>query len=166
MFFLVECNIPPVITGILAQVYKIILIVVPIGIVLFGSIDFVKAIVSKDQDTISKSTKTFITRIITGALTFFVLTIVTWLFRVIIGNVQDSSSALNCALQILGGNSSYTSSSGSNNLGPTLDKISFGANCNAECNNYYQTNSCVQACASYCRSGQVTFNKNDNPCNP
>lgn len=103
MFILAECYIPPVITGILSQLYKIIIVLVPIGIVLFGSIDFIKATMAKDNNAIASSSKTFISRLITGCLTFFVLTIVTWLFKTIIGGVGEASSAMNCALKIIGG---------------------------------------------------------------
>lgn len=109
MLILAECNIPPVITGILSQLYKIIIIAIPIGIVLFGTIDFLKAAVSKNTDNVSSSTKTFITRLITGCLTFFVLTIVNWLFTKVIGSVGGASSAMQCAKQIIGGNTTATS---------------------------------------------------------
>lgn len=106
MFILAECNIPGVITGILSQLYKIIIILVPIGIVVFGSIDFIKATIAKDANAIASSTKTFISRLIAGAVTFFVLTIVTWLFTIIIGHVGGASSAMQCALEIIGGTAS------------------------------------------------------------
>lgn len=109
MFILAECNIPGVITGILSQLYRIIIILVPIGIVVFGSIDFIKATIAKDANAIASSTKTFISRLIAGAVTFFVLTIVTWLFTIIIGHVGGASSAMQCALEIIGGTASdYT----------------------------------------------------------
>ncbi len=115
MFILAECNIPPVITGILSQLYKIIIVLIPIGIVIFGSIDFIKATMAKDSNAIASSTKTFISRLITGCITFFVLTIVTWLFKTIIGNVGEASSAMSCALQIIGGTAGSSSGYGSQN---------------------------------------------------
>ena len=71
MFILAECEIPPVITGILSQLYKIIIVLIPIGIVIFGSIDFIKATIAKNSDAIATTTKTFISRLIAGAVTFF-----------------------------------------------------------------------------------------------
>ena len=95
MFILAECDlIPHVIVGILAQLYKIIIILVPIGIVIFGSVDFIKATIAKNSDAIAATTKTFISRLIAGAITFFVLAIVTWLFKIIIGNVGGANSAM------------------------------------------------------------------------
>lgn len=109
MFILAECNIPPVITGILSQLYKIIIVLVPIGIVVFGSIDFIKATMAKDNNAIASSSKTFISRLIAGCITFFVLAIVTWLFQVLLKNVGDASSAMSCALQIIGGTAGSSS---------------------------------------------------------
>ena len=103
MFVLVQCNLPNVVTGIIAEIYKAIMILIPLGIVLFGTIDFVKAIAAKDEAAISASGKTFVSRLITGCLTFFVLAIVTWVFRTIIGRIEGASSAMDCALKILGG---------------------------------------------------------------
>ena len=68
MFILAECTFPPIITGILSQLYKIIIILVPIGIVIFGSIDFIKATIAKDSNAIAASVKTFINRLITGCI--------------------------------------------------------------------------------------------------
>ncbi len=103
MFILAECTFPPIITGILSQLYKIIIILVPIGIVIFGSIDFIKATIAKDSNAIAASVKTFINRLITGCITFFVLAIVTWLFKGLLSGVNDASSAMDCALRIIGG---------------------------------------------------------------
>ena len=106
MLTLVSCNLPIQVTGILSQVYKTIIILIPVGIVLFGTIDFIKATAAKDDKLIASSGKTFISRLIAGCLTFFVLSIVNWLFTTIIGNVGNASSAMDCALEILGGNAS------------------------------------------------------------
>ncbi|MCI9434685.1 MAG: hypothetical protein HFI86_05400 [Bacilli bacterium] len=115
MFILAECEIPPVITGILSQLYKIIIVLIPIGIVIFGSIDFIKATIAKNSDAIATTTKTFISRLIAGAVTFFVLSIVSWLFTIIIGNVNEANSAMDCALKIIGGTASSSYGKNLNN---------------------------------------------------
>ena len=140
MYFLVGCNIPPVITGILSQVYKIIIIIVPIIIVVLGSIDFIKAIASKNEDNIASTGKTFITRLITGVLVFFVLTIVTWLFRVVIGNVNEASAALECTLQILGGETTYTQLGTNKEYSNCVDTCKL--NTSDEISQHYCINSC------------------------
>lgn len=170
MFILAECDIPPVITGILSQLYKIIIILVPIGIVIFGSIDFIKATIAKNNDAIAATTKTFVSRLIAGAVTFFVLAIVTWLFKVIIKNVGEANSAMQCALEIIGGSAgSYNSSGTIDWINDTLDKTSVGQNCLSDCNNYCgtKTNSTrfIQACSNYCAGYQREFKTSDAPCN-
>ena len=48
-------------------------IAVPVLLVIFGSIDFVKALTSQKDEEIKKGQKTFISRIIAGVIVFFVL---------------------------------------------------------------------------------------------
>ena len=162
MYILAECDIPNVVTGILSQVYKIILVLVPIGIVVFGSMDFIKAIAAKDTNAIAASTKTFISRLIAGGITFFVLVIVTWLFRIVLSSLDDTNSAMNCALQILGGQAS-SSQSHFDWIKDTADTVTNQTNCTYDCTNYYQSNSAVQCCQNYCRSGQK-FNASEANC--
>ena len=74
----------------------IIQIVIPILLVIFGSIDFLKAVVAQKDDEIKKGQQTFIKRIIAGVLVFFVFSIV----RVIIsfaGDDENKAKILNCA---------------------------------------------------------------------
>ncbi len=153
MFFLAECDIPPIITGILSQLYKIIIILVPIGIVIFGSIDFIKATIAKDDNTIASSTKTFISRLITGCITFFVLTIVTWLFRGILKGIGEANSAMNCALQIIGGTAG-SSTSGNNSSSQIADKmICFGTQyslCVSKNQSPNKVKECTEAADSIC----------------
>lgn len=163
MYILAECDIPNVVTGILSQVYKIILVLVPIGIVVFGSIDFIKAIAAKDTNAIAASTKTFISRLIAGGITFFVLVIVTWLFRIVLSSLDDTNSAMDCALKILGGQAN-SSQSNFNWIQDTADTVTNGANCANECASYYKSNSALQCCQNYCRSGQIKFNASEANC--
>lgn len=78
-------------------------IAVPVLLVIFGSIDFVKAITSQKDDEIKKGQKTFISRIIAGVIVFFVFAIVKLVVSLAAGD--DSSTILNCADCFLNGSS-------------------------------------------------------------
>jgi len=104
--FILDCDLPKVVVGILSILYKSILYLIPIAIVLFGIIDFLKAIASQKEDAIKGSTNTFIRRIITGLLTFFIFSIINWIFGTIIENVGNAGNSMECAAQILKGTTS------------------------------------------------------------
>lgn len=65
---------------ILGNVLLIIKIVVPLLIIIFGMIDFIKAITSDDEKAINKATESLIRRIISGLVIFFIPTIVWTIF--------------------------------------------------------------------------------------
>ena len=81
-------DIPPLLPKIIHIIYLMVQIAVPILLVLFGSIDFIKSITSQKDDEIKKGRQTFISRLIAGVLVFFVFSIV----RLIISIVNDDSS--------------------------------------------------------------------------
>lgn len=94
-------------TKIADTVHAIILviqIVVPILLVVFGSIDFIKAVVAQKDDEIKKGQQTFIKRLIAGVIVFFIFAIVKLLVSFAAGD--DSSDILNCADCFLNGSSS------------------------------------------------------------
>lgn len=82
-------------------VILILQIAVPILLVIFGSIDFVKAMTSQKDDEIKKGQKTFISRIIAGVIIFFIVAIVKLVISFAAGD--DSSTILNCADCFLNG---------------------------------------------------------------
>lgn len=55
-------------------------IIVPILIIIFGMIDFTKAIIMNDQDQIKKSTLSVIKRAIAGIIIFFLPTLINTIF--------------------------------------------------------------------------------------
>ena len=79
---------PAIIPKIVHTFYLIALIAVPILLVIFGSIDFVKSLVGQKDDEIKKGRQIFIKRLITGVLVFFILSIV----RLIVSIADDDSS--------------------------------------------------------------------------
>lgn len=100
MFFLDVCGIPDEITGTINTVYGILLIAIPVIIVIFGLIDFIKAVMGKKDDEISQGAKLFIKRLVMGAIAFFVLAIVRFVVGIIGENVDSASAAVDCIIQI------------------------------------------------------------------
>ncbi len=72
----------------------IVKIVIPILLIVLGSTDFVKAVISSDADAVKKSTQTLITRVIAGVVIFFLPTIVNFVFNLIPS--QSVSSTEQC----------------------------------------------------------------------
>ncbi len=86
---------PLLAADITSTVIFIIQLVVPILIVVLGSLDFLKAVASQKEDEIKKGFPTFIKRLIAGIIVFFVVVIV----KTIIGLVvpaDDKTSILAC----------------------------------------------------------------------
>ncbi len=97
----------------------IIQIVIPILLVIFGSIDFLKAVVAQKDDEIKKGQQTFIKRIIAAVIVFFVVAIV----RLVVSfaaDKDDKDTILDCFNCFLDGSESCSSgssaSSGSNDV--------------------------------------------------
>ncbi len=63
--------------GYILLIFKII---IPIIIIIYGMIDFGKAVVAEKDDDIKKSAKSLGRRAIAGIIIFFIPTIVTWVF--------------------------------------------------------------------------------------
>lgn len=160
--FILDCNLPSFMINILQTAYKTILVIVPVGIVLFGVIDFLKATASKDDKEISNNSKRFISRIITGLLAFFVLAMVRWVFK-IIGDVNESAGAMSCAIEILGGSSSGGSNNSTTNS--NTNNNSNTSNANSALMDLAQFGTCMSLCmgqmggyapGSYCEFYQNT----------
>lgn len=103
MFILDEgytCGIPTEITNTIGAVYNILLIAVPIIVVLFGIIDFIKAAMSGKEEEIKKNTSTFVKRVIIGLLVFFVLAVVKLVINVI--QTNNTNGVTDCLTTIFG----------------------------------------------------------------
>ncbi len=75
----------------------IVKILVPILLIIFGAIDFGKAMLSSNQDAIQKAAKSLIIKVITGIVIFLIPTIINFVFR-LAGN--DESSFNRCRVCI------------------------------------------------------------------
>jgi hypothetical protein len=78
---LLDCTEPGLDTlvGIVKGALQIIQILIPIGLIIYGTIDLGKAVISSDEKKIQEGQKTLMKRALTAALVFFVATIVTFL---------------------------------------------------------------------------------------
>ncbi len=75
----------------------IIKVVVPILLIIFGMLDLGKAVVASKEDEIKKGQQTFIKRVITAVIVFFVVQVVQIVVRFVAGRDATSvSGCLNC----------------------------------------------------------------------
>ena len=81
MFILDSCSQPELKTliGIIKGVLQLIQILVPIGLIIFGTIDLGKAVIASDEKKIQEGQKTLMKRAIAAVLVFLVATIVSFL---------------------------------------------------------------------------------------
>lgn len=71
-------------------------IAVPIILVILGMIDFAKGIMSQKEDEIKKGQKTFINRLILGAIIFFIVALVKLLVGIVVDNSSNRNNIIAC----------------------------------------------------------------------
>jgi len=77
---------------IVATVITVIQVAVPVILIIFGMIDFAKAVMAQKEDDIKNGQKVFIKRLIAAALVFFVIIFV----RLIVGWVAGEEGIMHC----------------------------------------------------------------------
>lgn len=90
-------DIPQALPKITRIVYTILQIVVPIVLVIAGSIDLVKGLTAEKEDEITKGRKMFLKRIVTAGIIFFVLSIVKLVISVVSSDRSTSNRISMCA---------------------------------------------------------------------
>ena len=88
-------------------IVNIIKVVVPILLVVFGSIDLIKGIIAQKDDEIKKGQQIFIKRLIAGALVFFVFVVVQLVISLAAGNETERSNIMTCAKCFLNKDCTY-----------------------------------------------------------
>ena len=81
-------------------------VVVPILLIVWGLIDFAKAIIGQDEDKIKAGQKTFIKRLIAAVVVFLIVTIVQLaiiLAASVGGEGNDAENAWTCARSLING---------------------------------------------------------------
>lgn len=105
----IDAEIDVKIANAVHTIILIIQIVVPVLIVIFGSLDFAKAVIAQKEDEIKKGQQTFIKRLVAGIIVFFVVVIVKLVVSFAAGNEKDANGELtkdtiiNCANCFLNG---------------------------------------------------------------
>ena len=84
------------IAEITSWIVSLLEIAVPVILVIFGSIDFVKAIVSQKDDEIKKGQQIFIKRLITGIIIFFIVVFTKLLVSAVSGDNNDKKGFIDC----------------------------------------------------------------------
>ncbi len=85
-------EIPNTLINLVATIIRLIKIVVPILLIIWGMIDFAKSVVSKKEEDIKKYQKAFISRLISAILVFLVVIIVQLIVNLLAG-VQEKDNA-------------------------------------------------------------------------
>jgi hypothetical protein len=76
----------------ISTVIKVIQIVVPILLIIFGMIDLAKGVMAQKEDEIKKGQQTFIKRLIAAAIVFFVITIT----KMLISFLDGETGCVSC----------------------------------------------------------------------
>lgn len=78
------------------QIVNILKIVIPVIIILLGTLDLGKAVMAGKEDDIKKAQSMLIKRIIYGVAIFFVTTIVQVVFGLVAGSGEDADTTNKC----------------------------------------------------------------------
>ena len=89
------------ITNLISMAIKLIQLVIPILLIVWGMLDLGKAVVAQKDDEIKKGQKTFISRLTAAAIVFFIVTIVKLFVSLISGD--SSNDIITCIDSILNG---------------------------------------------------------------
>lgn len=77
-----DCTKMPKTMAIIQEILGWVKIVIPILLILLGTVDFVKAIVAKDDDQMKKAQGDFVKRLIIGIVIFFVPMILRFILNI------------------------------------------------------------------------------------
>lgn len=98
----IECggrSIPEPVADLVHKAIVLLQIVVPIGIIIMGSLDFLKAVVASDADKMKASQKQFTSRIIAGAIAFLVFVIIRFSVDIFSKGIDSGfGDCLNCVI--------------------------------------------------------------------
>lgn len=74
----------------------VVKIIVPILLIIMGTLDFGKAVIASNQDAVSKAAKMFAIRIVVGVSIFLLPTIVNFVFGLLPSSVSDYNACKTC----------------------------------------------------------------------
>ncbi len=85
-------DIPQPVFAVVGTIIMLIQVVVPILLIIWGMIDFAKAVVGGDEDKIKAGQKVFIKRLIAAVILFLVVTIVKLLLNLVGTMTEDAGT--------------------------------------------------------------------------
>lgn len=88
-------ELPSLIPSIVRTIVNLIKIATPLVLIIMGMMDMVNAVIASDEKKMNESKSKFVKRLLSGALVFFVFTIVQFLVS-LVAPEEDSDSILKC----------------------------------------------------------------------
>lgn len=101
-----EAGIPNAFGNIVHLIVVAIQVVVPILLIIWGMLDFAKAIIGQDEDKIKAGQKTFIKRLIAAVIVFLIVTIVQLAINLaasVAGTENNAGNVWTCAKELISG---------------------------------------------------------------
>ncbi len=103
-------SIPSGVKNLTSLIVLGIQVVVPILLIIWGMLDFTKAVIGQNEDKIKDAQKVFIKRLIAAAVVFLTVTIVRMLLNFVgtlsAENSQNTESLWSCINEFIGGTTS------------------------------------------------------------
>ena len=91
-------KIPNAVFNVVSMIIMAIQVVVPILLIIWGMIDFTKAVIGQDENKIKDAQKIFIKRLIAAAIVFLTVTIVKFLINLVVEIQAGDSESGNKAI--------------------------------------------------------------------
>lgn len=85
-------EVPDTLFNVVATIIRVIKIIVPILLIIWGMLDFAKSVVAKKEEDIKKYQKAFVSRLISAVLVFLVITIVQLVVNLLAGVDRESNA--------------------------------------------------------------------------
>ena len=80
------------IISLIKNVFKIIQIIVPILLILWGALDLAKAVIASDDKEIKGATSKLVRRAVVAAAVFFIVTLVTVVMNLVTSSAEDTDT--------------------------------------------------------------------------
>lgn len=80
------------IVKVIVSIMKVVTIIIPIALIVFGTIDLGKAVIASDEKEVKAAQKRLIQRFIYAALVFFVPTLVYFVMNMVASGAEDQDT--------------------------------------------------------------------------
>ena len=99
-------GLPKQVVTIIGAIVFALKVIIPVLLIIFGMLDLGKAIIAQKEDEIKKGQQTFLKRLLTAAIVFFVVILTQFVVDLVAGD--DSSSIWACVNCIINGKDAST----------------------------------------------------------